>query len=138
MTAILTPTVQDDLNLANPNRLASAAQAAQLGDLLSWLVTQQAPTEAGLVVAANVGTLAASASKVLDVVATVGGSVGRKALLIDSSGDVVPQAGQVVWDGADGLTFASADAITAADVWYLGATPAEISLLGRKIGQRDE
>ena len=91
-------------------------------------------------VTSNAATLAAQAAVLLDVLVTSvssGTALGRKALKIGDS-SVVPGPGEVVWDGASGLRFSPADAVTGARVLSLpAASPLTISLLNRQVGQRD-
>ncbi len=87
-------------------------------------------------VAANAITLPSAPEQILDVVATAGTTLGRKTLLRDGSGTVVPAAGQVVWNGTTGLTFAAADAVTQARVVLSPDTFNTTAILQRLLGQR--
>lgn len=75
-------------------------------------------------VTANVGTLAANAALIQNVVATAGTSTGPKAMI---QAGASPSAGQVAVDltpatGNTSLTFNATDAITQAKVTYLKAS----------------
>lgn len=95
------------------------------------------PAAQQVTVTSHAGTLAAAASVVLDVVATAGTTLGRKELLIGGAG-VLPSAGQVVWDGSDGLRFAAADVVTAARAIAIpSSSPQSVSMLARRLGQQD-
>lgn len=88
-------------------------------------------------VASDAITLPSAPDQILDVVATVGTSAGRKTLIIDSNANRAVADGQVIWDGTTGLRFSAADAVTQARIVSTPDTIASTSLLQRLIGQRD-
>ncbi|TAK93711.1 hypothetical protein EPO05_06980 [Patescibacteria group bacterium] len=131
------PNLRELINLSNPENIADALQQMLFGDVLSMLIAALTPTEAAAAVASNQKTLTNRAGILLDVVATAGTTTGRKAILIGGS-SVVPTAGQCVWNGTSLVRFAAADAVTASNFLYTnGATPLEIGIMGRRLGQRD-
>lgn len=136
--SITTPNLRENLSNGVVQQLGDLAQVYKLGDLLGHLVRGTTATEAAAAVASNAKTLTAAASAVWDVIVTAGGSTGRKRLLIGDS-SITPIAGEVVWDGASGIRFAAADAVTAASFWYArqDGTNVETSLGNRRLGQRD-
>jgi len=111
--------IRTELNNNAPNRLADNLHGVQLGEVLSFLIEKATPTETGVVPSANVATLANQPTAMLQVNATTAGSTGIKTLI--SSG--TPIAGQALWvPGTKTVTFAAADAVTAASFTYVQAT----------------
>ncbi len=120
----LTPTIREALNNAVLQELPGLFQQIGLGDFLCYLMDQATPTQAAAAVTSNRITLSNAARRVLDVVCTTGTVTGRKKLLIGpttGNGAIVPQTGEVVWDGpgTSTLLFAVADGVTAADFFYM-------------------
>ena len=132
------PNLRETMNNGVVQQLADCDRQMSMGSLMGLLIRAMTPTEAAAAVAANAKTLAQSAAAVFDVVATAGGSTGRKVLLIGGP-ELVPAAGQVVWDGDRSMRFAAADAVTAADFKYArkDGVDSETSLGNRILGERD-
>jgi hypothetical protein len=134
--------MRETLNLGpGPGQLPDIDRDSAFGDLLGMMIQGLTPTEAAAAVASNAKTLSNAASMVYDVVATAGTFTGRLELLIGDA-NVLPESGQVVWDGPGGssMRFAAADAITAANFLYARSDEVNVltSLMERNLGQRDE
>ena len=137
-------TLRDSLNTADPNRNDVAMQDLQHGEVLNLLLRTQTPTEAALVPATDVITMAATPKALLDVnVATSGGAfTGRKKLLkgftaADGTIRPVPAAGQATWDGATKVRLAAADLALTVNVLYTTEALSSVSYLQRSIGEQD-
>jgi hypothetical protein len=132
--------MREALNNGVVQQLGDILRETDIGDLLSLLLAATAPTEAAAAVASNAKTLANAASLLFDVVATAGGVTGRKTILIGDS-TVIPQGGQIVWDGpgSTSVRFAAADAVTAADFRYIrqDGVGRVVGILERRLGQQD-
>ncbi len=135
--SLQSPNLRELLNDASLQTLPDALRQLLVGDVLGLIIGSLTPTEAAAAVTSNAKTLSNPAGVLLDVVATAGGSTGRKAILVGGA-SVVPVAGQVVWDGASSVRFAAADAVTAANFLYTnGSAPLTPSFLARSLGERD-
>jgi hypothetical protein len=131
--------IRDILNAANLNDLDAALQAIGLGEALTFIIQHCLPTEMGVVVTANVATLAAQPTKFYQATATAGASTGIKELLIGpitGPKALLPSPGQAVWDGGTKVLFNIADAVTAAMFKYASAAQV-VGLLERKLSQQD-
>lgn len=109
------------MNTNNPNQLSDALKDLPLGELLTFLIKGATPTQTGVVPSSNVATLAAVATGMFQVNATTATVTGIKTLLrgkISGTGALVPATGECVWDGANKLLFAAADAVTAVSATY--------------------
>jgi len=129
--------LRTDLNANQPNRLSDGLADIKLGELLSYLINRLTPTQAGLVPASHVATMAAQPAALFQVNATTGTVTGVKKLLrgpISGEDAVVPATGEVVWDGGTNLLFATSDAVTAVSVTYALATDLA-SITMRNLGQ---
>lgn len=136
MTAF-SPTIRQDLNLGNAQRVAGDFQAASLGDMLGFLIRSATATEAAAAVTANAKTLANAASAIFHIQATAGTYTGVIELLLGDD-SVTPGSGQAVWNPAGSVVrFNAADAVTAASFWYARADQANsfASVLERQLGQ---
>lgn len=133
------PNIRETLNNGVLQQRVDVDRDVRLGDLLGLLIQGATPTEAAAAVAANAKTLTNAASAVFDVVATAGVFTGRLALKIGDA-NVLPQSGEVVWDGGSSMRFNAADAITAANFLYARADEVNTltSILERQLGQRDD
>lgn len=132
-------TLRDSLNTADPNRLPVAAQSIPLGELLTKVIADMTPTEAALVPAAEVLTLAAQPTAVLQINQITGTTNGVKKLLkgpITGNGAVVPATGEAVWDGGTKILMAAVDAAATVDVTYVTDAD-QASILKRAIGEQD-
>lgn len=114
------PDLRELQNYGAPGRPGAIDQAILGGNLLGMLVRGLTPTEAAAAVTTNVKTLANAASMVYDVVSTTGSYTGRLKLQIgDPAIAGAPAAGYAIWNPADNtVTFAAADAVTAANFLY--------------------
>jgi len=125
-------TIRTDLNRSNLNQLADNFNQLELGELLVHLIANAAATEAGVVPAANIATLANVPSAIFQVNATAAASTGIKKLLkapITGSGAVAPAPGQCVWDGALSVLFNTVDAVTQASFTYCRAATSASCML---------
>lgn len=114
------PDLRELQNFGSPGAPGAIDQEILGGDLLGMLVRGLTPTEAAAAVTTNVKTLANPASMVYDVVSTAGSYTGRLKLLIgDPEVAGAPPAGYAIWNPVDNkVTFAAADAVTAANFLY--------------------
>lgn len=135
------PNIRESLDNASPENMADLHRELAYGDLLSMMVLALAPTEAAAAVVLNVATLAAMPGVLLDVVATVGVSLGRKVLRrgpISGPAALSPAPGEVIWDGGKKVLFNAADAVTAASMLYtLASGVVTPSYMQRSPGQQD-
>jgi hypothetical protein len=118
-------TLRSDLNDSSPNQLADTRRRVQSGDLMTLLIKSLTATEAGVVPAAHVATLAATPTSLYQINATAGAVTGIKKLRrgpITGSGAILPATGEAVWDGGVKVLFNVADAVTAASFTYVTAT----------------
>jgi hypothetical protein len=140
----MSETLRDTMNLADPNRLDRAAADTRLGDLMTLLIADLAPTESGVTIISDVATLSdqPTASGPFQVVG-IGGVGEVKKLLrgsLNADGDIVPvpNPGEVTWDGNKGLRFNTDDAETTCDVTYALADGSDkASILLRSLGEQD-
>jgi hypothetical protein len=139
------PTLREALNNGVVQQLADEDRQIGIGDLLNLLIQAIPATQGALAVASNTVNLANRPSYIFDINATGGSTVtGRKQLLIGPS-TLVPQTGQVVWDGNLNLRFAAADGVVQIDARYAVAPAAPqgvlattvCSALQRTLGERD-
>lgn len=127
-------TLRQDFNDSSPNNVADLRRRLQSGDLLTLLIKSLTATEAGVVPAANVATLAATPTSLFQVNATTATVTGIKKLRrgpITGSGAITPATGEAVWDGGTKVLFNVADAVTVASFTYVtAADKASIMLAG--------
>jgi hypothetical protein len=130
--------LRDELNQSNLNRTGDVlGHGVNLGDLLTTLIKGATPTEAGVVPAAHIATLAAVPTSVHQVNATAGASTGIKKLLIGVLASITPLPGEAVWGrGTNKIKFNTADAVTATSVLYTTAVDKASSLL-RSLEEQD-
>jgi hypothetical protein len=117
--------VRQVLNTNNLNQLEDALHALPIGELLTKLIKSMTATEAGLVPASNIATMAATPSGLFQVNVTAGTVTGVKTLrrgVITGSGAQVAATGECIWDGATKILFSPIDAATAVSVTYSVAT----------------
>lgn len=101
------------------------------------VIEPDGPAKQTLAVSSSAATLSAAPLALLDIIAVEGTTLGRKVLKI-AGASVTPAPGEVIWDGATGLRFASADAVTSVLVVALPkASPLVSSALNRILGQQD-
>lgn len=135
--------LRDELNNADPNRLADAFRLGPsigLGDLLNKVIAGLTATETGVTPASNVATLANQPSSLFQVNVTAGTSTGVKKLKkgpITGPKAITPAAGECVWDGGKKVLFAAADGATAVSFTYATAADVTCSILSRVLGQSD-
>jgi len=111
--------IRTELNANAPNRLADMLHGISLGELLSLLIKNITPTETGVTPSSNVATLAATPTAMLQVNATTATVTGIKTLIFSGT----PVTGQALWvPGTATVTFAAADAVTAASFTYAKST----------------
>lgn len=113
------------LNTNNLNQLDDALKALPLGELLAELISNMTPTEAGVVPAANIATLAATPSGLFQVRATAGAVIGVKTLrrgVVTGASAGVAASGECLWDGATKILFSPVDAVTAVSATYSVST----------------
>lgn len=120
-------TIRTDLNNSQMQINADNLRRLQFGEVLTLLIRGLTATEAGVVPAANVATMAAAPVAVLQVNATAATVTGIKKLRvgpITGNGALVPATGEVVWPGGTStkLLFAAADAVTACSLTYSKTT----------------
>ena len=108
-TCVLALVVQ--INLIRTDLLAIRAELAS-----ALTGTMGGATETGVPVTSNAATMAAAASSVISVRATIGITTGVKKLVRDPNHTLA--TGEVFWDGNTGLKFAAIDAVTACDLIY--------------------
>lgn len=135
-------TVRDVLIRGEANALGDAIGQAKLVDIIAMLVRASTPTENNAAVSSNAVTLAAAPlpGGLLEVEAVTATVTGRKTIVLDASERYTPATGEVRWNGGTGLLFAAADAVTAADLWYLNlaGTNNRLGIFERQIGDRGE
>jgi hypothetical protein len=134
--------LRDELNNGDPNRTDGIFNDLRLGELINKLLTTQTPTEAALVPASDVITLAAQPSQLFDVNVATGTVTGRKELIkgvADAAGVItpVPATGQATWDGGTKVRLAAADAALTVNVLYATAANPTASYLQRDLGQQN-
>ena len=95
-------------------RVDILALRAELASALTG--TMGGATQTGVTVTSNAATMAAAASSVISVRATIGITTGVKKLVRDPNHTLA--TGEVFWDGNTGLKFAAIDAVTACDLIY--------------------
>lgn len=130
-------TMRELLNQSNLNQLADVLGDIEFGELLTLVIQGLTATEAGVVPAAHVATLANQPSAMFQINATTATVTGIKKLLkgpITGEDAVVPRTGEAVWDGGVKVLFAAADAVTAASFTYARSTNSS-SVLQRDLGQ---
>lgn len=111
-------TISTELTRADPNRLPDALRRMDLQAFVAGLTALS--VEEAVTVTSHIGTLANVALVIQSINATTAGSTGTKALREDGA---TPGAGEVtVSADQQTITFAAADTVTVATVFYL-ATP---------------
>lgn len=132
--------LRDALNQAGPNSIGSSLQQLKFGEAMAICFLDAAadnPTES-IAVTANVATLAKTPSCMpFQVNGSAGTHTGIKIVRqgpITGEGALIPQGGEVIWDGGVKLLFSSYDHITHTIVTYATApTDLPVSLLERSI-----
>lgn len=117
--------LRDTLNDNNLNQADDALSAIKAGEVLTMVIKALAATEAGVVPAAHVATLAAQPVAMLQINATAGTVTGVKKLrrgVITGAGAIVPATGEAVWDGGTKVLFATVDGVTAVSFTYSKTT----------------
>lgn len=118
-------TYQDVLDRANLGELGGVLAEIKLGTALAAIAAARLPTVETVTVADDVGHLTAAPVSIEVVTATAGDTTGVCTKVY--SGTPTTKQVKVGTDGT--LTFASADAVTAASVWYTPSSPAVADLL---------
>lgn len=132
--------LRDVLNSGNLNNLADAAQKMSLGEVLAYAISKMGFTETGIAVTANVSTLAAQPTALLQCVGITAGAVSTVKKLIkgpiSGPGAITPATGECVWDGGLNVLFAAVDVAATASFTYVVATDkASIGLSDLPSGQ---
>lgn len=133
-------TLRDTFNAADENRVSAAFADLQLGEVLTILINALTATEAAVVPASDIATLAATPQALLNVNVTAGTVTGVKKILkgrTDPDGIIrpIPATGEVTWNGATKLRFAAADGATAISAWYTTSATSTPGYLRRALGQ---
>jgi hypothetical protein len=135
------PNVQESINNGVAQQMPDMFRQLGLGSMLGAILQGMTPTEAGVVPAANVATLANAAGYVWHILATAGVFTGILNLKIGDA-SVLPESGEAVWAGPGSTTLRlnAADAITAVSVWYGRAdgVNTQFSAGSRSLGQSDD
>jgi hypothetical protein len=124
--------LRDTLNTSDLNRIASAGQVMQQGELMNALLNALAATETGVSVSGSKASLANQPTSMVKINATAGTTTGVKKLRIGAltgPNAIVPATGEAVWDGAKTVQFAAVDAVTTAAFTYTKASDVSVSLL---------
>ncbi len=134
--------LRDALNQAGPNSLGSLLQQLKFGEAMAVVFEEAADTES-IAVTSNVATLGATPSCApFQVNGSAGAHTGIKVVRrgpITGEGALLPQSGEVIWDGGTKLLFSSYDAITHTIVTYaLAPTRLPVSLLLRSLTSPQE
>jgi hypothetical protein len=131
--------LRTSLNTINPGQMADCFRDISIGEFLSYLISIATPTQAGVVPASDIATLANIPTAIFQVNATAAASTGVKKLLygqITGPSAVVPAAGECVWAGGLTVLFNAVDAVTAASFLYsTAAATGNASILMRNLGQ---
>jgi hypothetical protein len=135
-------TLRDTFNAADENRTGAAFTDLRLGELVNKLILLSAATEAALVPAAHVTTLAAVPTQLFDVNVVTGTTTGHKKLIKgrtapDGTIQPVPAVGQATWDGGLKIRTNVTDNAATVDVRYSKAADPVVSYLQRALGEQD-
>lgn len=132
--AITAITLQNILDNGDANRVVDALRKIGFGSLLNKVVAGMTYTETGVSATTNVGTLANQPSaRPFSVNATTATATGEKIVRqgpVSGTGALVPNAGEVIWDGGKKLLFNVADNVTVFKALYATAADAVVSAVG--------
>lgn len=133
--------LRDTMNQGELQRLADIDRDTFMGEVVNAFINGMTATEAGVVVTTNLSApLAATPLVLWDANATAAASTGKKKINKVSAAYLTannPPVGECFWNGATGVKFNSADAVTAASYKYPKAADATCSFLQRKLAQSD-